>query len=82
MSKTATVHAQQKWEYMELTRKTETYLLTELNDVGQQGWELVSVLHGADRKGEMSWTGFLKRPHFGHQRPQALGDSPQDTLHN
>ena len=27
MTKTATVHAQQKWEYMEVTRKTERFLL-------------------------------------------------------
>lgn len=62
MTKTATIQAQQKWEYMELTRKTETYLVDEMNDLGQQGWELVSTSHGKDRKGEWGWTAFLKRP--------------------
>ena len=84
MNKTVMLHAQQKWEYMELTRKTESYLLSEINDCGQQGWELVSVTHGKDLKGELSWTAFLKRPFVGHaphannnhqvEHPQAMGD--------
>jgi hypothetical protein len=63
MTKTATVHAQQKWEYMESTRKSEAYLLQELNQIGQEGWELVNILQAKDRKGEMSWIAFLKRPY-------------------
>ena len=83
MTKTVMLHAQQKWEYMELTRKTETYLLSEINDCGQHGWELVSVTHGKDLKGDLSWTAFLKRPYAaqGHQHQnnhqaesQVLGD--------
>ena len=70
MSKTATVHAQQKWEYIEITRKTEGYLINELNQLGEVGWELVSVLYHKDVKSGMgsaeSWTAFLKRPQ-GHQ---------------
>ena len=70
MSKTATVHAQQKWEYMEITRKTEGYLINELNQLGEVGWELVSVLYHKDVKSGMgaaeAWTAFLKRPQ-GHQ---------------
>ncbi len=69
MTKTATVQAQQKWECMELTRKTETYLVIDLNKEGQQGWELVSVIHDKNSKGEMTWTAFLKRPHVAHGSP-------------
>ena len=71
MTKTVMLHAQQKWEYMELTRKTESYLLSEINDCGQQGWELVSVTHGKDLKGELSWTAFLKRPFVAHASQHA-----------
>jgi hypothetical protein len=63
MTKTATVHAQQKWEYMELARKTDTFLLNDLNEVGQDGWELVTIAHGKDRQGEITWTAVLKRPY-------------------
>jgi hypothetical protein len=66
MTKTATVHAQQMWEYMELTRKTASYMLRELNDHGQQGWELVSMMQGKDRKNEAAWIAFLKRPYVSH----------------
>ena len=66
MTKTATVHAQQKWEYMEATRKTEQYLLNDVNEAGQHGWELINVLHGKSRTGEDAWTAFLKRPYVGH----------------
>jgi hypothetical protein len=77
MTKTATVHAQQKWEYMELTRKTETYLVHDLNEEGQHGWELVTVIQGKDRHGEAAWTAFLKRPYAGHGAPQ---QASADTL--
>ena len=71
MTKTATVQAQQKWEYLEITRKTETYLTKELNDLGQQAWELVTIIYGKDRKGEIAWTAFLKRPFAGHSHGDA-----------
>ena len=70
MTKTVMLHAQQKWEYMELTRKTESYLLSEINEFGQHGWELVSVTHGKDLKGELNWTAFLKRPYAAQGHPQ------------
>ncbi len=67
MSKTATVHAQQKWEYMELTRKTESFMINDLNELGQSGWELVAISNHKDSKsglgGSDCWTAFLKRPH-------------------
>lgn len=66
MTKTATIHAMQKWEYEALTRKTEAYLTRELNDLGQVGWELVSAGQCRDRSGELAWTAFLKRPYVAH----------------
>ncbi len=62
MTKIVTIRAQQKWEFRLESRKTETTLLKELNDLGQQGWELVDVMYYKDIKGIMTWTGFLKRP--------------------
>ena len=65
MTKTVTVHAQQKWEYATLIRRTDTALLAELNVSGQEGWELITVLNYKDMKGTTSWIGFLKRPSTG-----------------
>lgn len=64
--KTTTIHAQQKWEYQCLTRKSETYLNKEINELGQHGWELTSVIFGKDSKGTDAWIAFLKRPFAGH----------------
>jgi hypothetical protein len=50
------------WVYVQIPAKTETYLLKELNDSGQQGWELVAITQTKDRKGELVWMAFLKRP--------------------
>jgi hypothetical protein len=52
---------------MEMSRKTESYLIAETADFGLQGWELVSVIQSKDRKGENAWFAFLKRPYFGAQ---------------
>ena len=84
MTKTTTVHAQQKWEFMEMSRRTETYLMEELNEVGQQGWELVSVTHAKDRKGDFNWFAFLKRPCRGSSSSKSEGSTsteadPRDT---
>ncbi len=62
MTKTAILHAQQRWEYQSITRRTEGYLADELNTLGQDGWELVSITHGKDLKGEVFWAAFVKRP--------------------
>ena len=73
----STVVAEQtkaKWEYLELSRKTENYLVIDLNDLGEAGWELVSVIYHKDLKGlgeSWSWTAFLKRPYSG-QSPVKL----------
>jgi hypothetical protein len=62
MAKTAVVQSQQRWEYQSLVRRTEGSLEKELNELGQSGWELVSVDHGKDMKGNVCWTAFVKRP--------------------
>jgi hypothetical protein len=65
MTKTATVHAQQMWEYHSVTRKTEEFLVAELNELGKAGWELVGATFNKDIKGvaaSFSWTAILKRP--------------------
>jgi hypothetical protein len=65
MTKTVTIQAQQKWEYFVETSRTENSLVVKLNDLGQQGWELVEILHYKDLKSAMVWTAFLKRPSTG-----------------
>jgi hypothetical protein len=62
MTKAAIVQAQQRWEYMAVTKRSDVYLAKEMNEAGQSGWELVSVSQAKDMKGEMAWTAFLKRP--------------------
>jgi hypothetical protein len=71
MAKTAVVHSQQRWEYQSVVKRTESFLEKELNELGQAGWELVSVDHGKDRKGETAWTAFLKRPAAPSSQPSA-----------
>jgi hypothetical protein len=69
MTRTATIHAQQKWEYHELTKWAERAFVNELNVLGKEGWELVSALHYTDVKGAVCWTGILKRPCVGAPAP-------------
>ncbi len=76
MTKTVTVHAQQKWEYATRIRKTDTALLVELNASGQEGWELITVLNYKDLKGVTSWIGFLKRPSTGQPPKPVAEDGP------
>lgn len=49
-----------------MTRRSESYLVDEMNKEGQNGWELVNVLYYKDPKGNMAWTAFLKRPAAQH----------------
>ncbi len=65
MSKTPVVHAQQRWEYLYFTRKSEPALFNELCTVGQEGWELVNSHYYKDPKGVMTWMAILKRPGAG-----------------
>ena len=62
MPENKVVYAQQRWEYRSFFKRTDTALENELNVLGQSGWELVSFHCGKDRKGEMAWTAFVKRP--------------------
>lgn len=82
MTKTATVHAQQRWEYMSISRKTETYLAQELGGLGQEGWELVTVNYARGKKEEMFWTAFLKRPAIGHGIGQEATSAHHDLAHD
>jgi hypothetical protein len=63
--KTVIVQAQQKWETMAISRKTDEMLAEEMNEFGEQGWEMVTAFYYKDAKGNMTWTAFLKRPKFG-----------------
>lgn len=74
MTKTVTIQAQQKWENCIETCRTENSLLVKLNDLGQQGWELVEIIYYKDMKSAMVWTAFLKRPSLG-QAPKPSTES-------
>jgi hypothetical protein len=75
MTKTATIHAQQRWEYMSVSRKTNSYLAQELNTFGQDGWELVTINYARGKKEEMFWTAFLKRPAVGQAAPETVQEA-------
>jgi hypothetical protein len=72
--KTVVVHAQQRWEYLIVNRRSDVTLAEELNALGQRGWELVTALNYRDVKGNIAWTAFLKRP-SGGQAAAAAEDS-------
>jgi hypothetical protein len=65
MTKIVTVQCQQRWEYYFETRRTEASLVVALNELGQQGWEAVSVTPYKDAKGVAAWGAYLKRPSAG-----------------
>lgn len=73
MTKTAVVTAQQRWEYLYTVRRSELALQDELNELGQQGWELVGFEYYKDAKGVMGWIAFLKRPSAGGKPAPAAG---------
>jgi hypothetical protein len=63
-----------RWEYRTMSRKTEEYLVDDLNEAGQEGWELVTIEYRRDPGGmgdSMCWTAFIKRPYTG-DRPVEL----------
>jgi hypothetical protein len=62
MTKIVTIQSQQRWEYWFECRRTEAALLAALNEVGQQGWELVNAVCYKDAKGIATWGAYLKRP--------------------
>jgi hypothetical protein len=61
-----------------MTRRSESYLVEEMNKEGQNGWELVDVLYYKDPKGNMAWTAFLKRP-AAHRAPATSGDQKESS---
>lgn len=77
MTKVVTIKAQQKWDFCFESRKTENALIIKLNELGQQGWELVHVLHHKDPKAITTWTAFMKRPSIPQPTP---GAEPQPNL--
>lgn len=83
MSATESSQVQQKWEYLELSRKTEGYLIKELNGLGQDGWELVSVSFQKDTTSGMgassSWIAFLKRPCSGELKTLPTSEKSVDV---
>jgi hypothetical protein len=60
---------------MSLVRKTEPTLVNDINPLGQEGWELVTVMHTQDKKGEPCWIAFLKRPSSGAPKAAPLETS-------
>jgi hypothetical protein len=79
--KTVVVQAQQRWDNSVISRRSETALLNEVNQAGQQGWEMVTVMYYKDRKGEMLWTAFLKRPNTGGGIPADAAATTSSVLH-
>ena len=69
MTASQTIRAPQRWEYCVVSRSTENYLVHDLNERGQEGWELATASSGKDRKGEIRWIAFLKRPCGKHDVP-------------
>ncbi len=73
----ATESGKKKWEYMEITRKTEGYLINDLNDLGKEGWELVTVLYHKLASSGMgsadAWVAILKRPFSGQAMKKMAG---------
>ena len=60
-----------RWEYRTLTRKTEEYLVDDLNEAGADGWDLVTIEFHKDPGGTgdaTCWTAFLKRSYTGPRR--------------
>ena len=79
--KTAIVHAQQKWEHVAISRKGEAMLVEEMNALGDEGWQLVSVFYFKDPKGTMTWIAFLKRPKTGQAAKAPSTESAADAGH-
>jgi len=54
-----------KWEYRFTVKQTERHMITELNELGREGWEVITVSYNKDMKGVWCWTAFMKRPFTG-----------------
>jgi hypothetical protein len=80
MTKMVTIQAQQRWDYCFEFRRTETSLVLLLNELGQQGWELVNVLNYKDPKGVIAWGAFMKRPNAGTATPNGQPVAAASTV--
>ena len=93
MNKIVTVQSQQRWEYYFESRRTEAALLSVINELGQQGWELVNAVPYKDPKGVATWGAYLKRPSTGpvvqpgqptaaaaHSTPSTQAENKSDPL--
>lgn len=67
------------WEYRFLSKQNEKHLLVELNEIGREGWELVSINYAKDLKGVWNWTAFAKRPYTGPAPRPKAGESAAAT---
>ena len=80
--RTVVMHAQQRWEYTLIERRTEAVLVDELNILGQKGWEAITIMYYKDVKGVMAWTAFLKRPSGGQPTTSAEGSAVGSAIRN
>ena len=74
MAENSTPEDLTRWEYRTMSRKTEEYLVDDLNEAGTEGWELVTIEYRRDPGGmgdSMLWTAFIKRPYTGERPVQA-----------
>jgi len=71
------------WRYRLITRKTEEYLLDDMNAAGAQGWEVVNVLQHRDPRSasdtNVVWSAFLKRPGLAGGAEPAAADHAAAT---
>ncbi|HUT09092.1 MAG TPA: hypothetical protein VMY42_01225 [Thermoguttaceae bacterium] len=83
MSTTESDPLQTKWEYMQIARKTEEYLVHDLNKLGQVGWEMIAVSRQKQTTSGMgsaeAWVAFLKRPHTGELKMRATMEKAKDV---
>jgi hypothetical protein len=54
--------ALQRWEYAFISKPLDYLLIGDLNELGRDGWEVISISYDKDLKGNWAWTAFLKRP--------------------
>jgi|WetSurMetagenome_2_1015567.scaffolds.fasta_scaffold955223_2 hypothetical protein len=58
------IRSQQQWEHKHLEAPAAESLNDKMNEVGREGWELVSVVYSHEID---VWHGFLKRPRAGSE---------------
>jgi hypothetical protein len=54
--------ALQRWEYAFVSKPLDYLLIGDLNELGRDGWEVISISYDKDLKGNWAWTAFLRRP--------------------